>query len=476
MYTKLKVTRGPMKEKVFEFSEHDSFLVGRSESAACCIQDDKYVSRNHFLLEINPPVIWLRDLNSKNGTWVNDKKYDAKNQEVELFNGDVIRVGKTEISVEVNYSMVCQSCGSVSSKISKEEYLEKHQTFECRSCVDKARKEKEELEKAQIAEQHRKDEEARLKEEKERKEKEKQKKDVFSPEFIFEFLEKELFKKQGPVSIPKFPGYEVIRKIGEGGMGAIYLAKKTDTRENFAIKIIKPETRPTALEVERFIDRDMKIGNVLKHKYIVANYEADYVDGLYYIVMYFVDGSDVQKLMEQERQVDINTACSIIYKSLEALDYMHNNNIVHRDIKPPNILLTKEANEWIPKIADFGLAKNLIYSRSLTGKNDVAGSIPYMSPEQVYNFKEYKPVSDVFSMGATLYAMISGMFVRNYPPGLDPIAVNVDERFMVPVDSRIWSIPKELARVIDRAVAYHPGNRYNSAAAFRNELGKFLNL
>ncbi len=489
MKVELKVTNGAMKGKTFEFTEHDTFLFGRSQNAKCQLPDDNYVSRNHFLLEINPPKVWLRDLGSLNGTYVNNIKYggrevneapkpamndfsvfinknlvDRSNYETELFNDDHIKVGDTLISVIIESDVNCKKCGNIIDSADKEKYRIDQNNYLCEKC-----------EKQDIEQQADQTLNIKAKKKVDNKVQDENKKNREADKFVADFIMQLLgdVNVGKPKIIQTFPDYEVIKKLGEGGMGAVYMAKDIKNGNHVAIKIIKPDNKPNEKEISRF-KREGELNYSLKHRNIVSCYKTDFADGIYYIVMEFIDGIDIQTLLQQKGKIDIQTACKIIIDALDGMEYMHKNNVVHRDIKPPNILLLKDGTNWIPKIADFGLAKNLKSSSSITAKGDVAGSIPYLPPEQIFDFKNIKPVSDIFSIGATLYTMICGQLVHDYPREKDPFLINIQVP-SIPIEKRLPGIPIKIAQVINRSVAFNANERIQTAKQLQEELRKAIN-
>jgi len=158
-------------------------------------------------------------------------------------------------------------------------------------------------------------------------------------------------------------------------------------------------------------------------------------------------------------------------QSLEGLAYAHRHNIVHRDLKPHNLLLAGSDGRWTAKIGDLGMAKNFekagLSGRTLTGA--YAGTPQFMPREQVINFKYVKPVSDVWSLGATFYGMLTGQTPHDFPRGLDPIEVVLGGK-IIPIRQRDASLPKKLAEVIDRSLMVKPQERFQDASEFRRAL------
>ena len=162
-------------------------------------------------------------------------------------------------------------------------------------------------------------------------------------------------------------------------------------------------------------------------------------------------------------------------QSLKGLSYAHGKNIVHRDLKPSNILLEESEGNWVAKICVLGVGKNFqqagFSGMTLTGA--VAGTYPFMPREQVTNFKYFKPVGDVWGMGATFYNMLTGQFPRDFKRGKDPMEI-ILHGSVVNIRKRDPSIPKKVADVIDCALDDNIKNRYQTAGEFRKALERVL--
>jgi len=505
MKVELKIEKGPMKGKIFTFIEHDTFVFGRSPNTSCPLPDDDYISRNHFILEVNPPNVYIRDLGSLNGTIVNGKKIGGRNLydqrasdgerfsvlvnknnwnrdafEQELMHGDSVETGDTVFRINIIRDAKCYKCGKIID--SKIMHLYKiGDKYLCRECRELERLERERKIKAQqqrkpIINQNIKKTENKpnlyVKKQENKpiiRDFQQEKK---AADFIMKLLQNVVLKGQAQV-LPAFPGYEVKRKLGEGGMGAVFEAIEKKKGRKVAIKIIRPEQNAKDNDIKRFRDREMKISMNMKHDNIVSYIEGDFSDGIYYLVMEMVEGSDVQRLIDTYRRIDVKSAVSIIIDSLKGLEYIHKHKVVHRDIKPPNILLKKTDKGWIPKIADFGLSKNLKSSNSITKRGEVAGSIPFMPPDQLLNFKGVSFAADIFSMGATLYYMLTGRYSRNFPKNKDPLLAVLQEK-NIPIKQAMPNIPLKLADVIDKSLAELPEKRFKNAKEFRKSLEKAI--
>lgn len=497
MKVTVEITAGPMKGRRFVFEEHDTFVFGRSPEATCPLPEDNYISRNHFLLEVNPPHVVLRDLGSLNGTEVNDRRlggrasdeqritragdfsmalgrheWDRSDYEKVLHHGDVITAGDTVLRVNIEADAVCDRCGAVIPNAPAG-------TARCEGCL--AREAEEAREKA--AREAAADRAARLAAQQPAPPKPAAPKpapprrdparEQAAADHLMQLLRQALQAGQ-PARLPAFPGYEVLRKLGEGGMGAVFLARDTRDGRSVAIKIIRPDQNASDHDVRRFREREMPITLSMKHPNVVGCYAGDFADGVYYLVMEFVDGTDAARLAASAGgALDVRAGCALVAEALRGLEFIHGRHVVHRDLKPPNILLARNGPGWTPKIADFGLSKNLKNSASLTRQGDLAGSVPFMPPEQITAFKQSGFPADVYSMGATLYTLVTGAFVRDFPPGRDPLLAIIQGQ-PVPVEARRPELPRNVCRVVNRAVSQRPADRYPTAKAFREALQETL--
>lgn len=467
MEVELEVTEGVEKGKKFAFKEHDTFLVGRAPEAHFrFLEDDLYISRRHFLLEVNPPECYLQDLDSTNGTKVNGQKVTK----CQLKDGDSIEVGYTTLCVGVKEFIYCAQCGQEIAEGRKEgEVL-------CAACQ---KKQKEAQEKAEAAVKC-----AKCGRPVPADEVQKGKTPVCyrcvneeAEALIGKILGGIRLAEREPKAVegaPRIPGYEITKCLGRGGMGAVWLAKDEKNGELVAIKTVLPKAARDERSIKLF-QREMEVTAALKHPNIVRFIDRGFADAQFYFVMEYVEGIDAQQLLEQRGgQVDPREAIPIILQALDALEYAHKQNVVHRDIKPPNILLAKASNStWNAKVNDFGLAKNfqLAGLSGITLKGQFAGSAPYMPPEQITNYRDTKPISDIFSVGATLYHLLSGQFVYNIKRPREWF-LDILEDEPVPIRKRDSTMFKDLANVVDKAVSKKAGNRYQSAGQMKAALEK----
>src|SRR5438132_8957409 len=196
---------------------------------------------------------------------------------------------------------------------------------------------------------------------------------------------------------PHFPQLEILRLVGQGGMGAVYKARQPKLDRLIAVKILPPEVARDPAFAERFMREARSLAR-LNHPNIVTIYDFGEVEGLYYFSMEFVDGKNVRQLLEAN-ELPAALALKIVPQVCDALQYAHDEGIVHRDSKPDNILLDQRGRV---KIADFGLAKIVGLTPTyltLTGSHEVMGTLYYMAPEQVRRSHVVDHRADLYSFG-----------------------------------------------------------------------------
>ena len=430
MQVSLRVIAGPHTGRVFTFDQHDTFLIGRSESAQFCLPHDKYFSRHHCLLEIAPPQCFLRDLGSTNGTLVNGQKVDS----VYLKSGDKITGGETVIEVKVTSDVSPNPSPYPSPTPSII-------TIQCLNCGVLA-----------SAEASRPD--AKL-------------------SFVCDDCREKL--KQNPQPIPN---YQMIRILGQGGMGSVMLARSLKDGRAVAIKTLLPEVAVSEQSMKRFM-REIEVAASLQHPHIVSYIEHGTHNGMIYLVSEYVGGMDASKLAKHRGgKLHYMEVAKIIEQTLSALDFAHKLGFVHRDIKEQNILVDGAYPNYVSKLTDFGLAKSFKQTgmSGVTMVGDVAGTIAYMPPEQIRDFKEVQPPSDIYAMGMTAYTLLTGRHALDISPKAG-IAETVKAIFEKPIVSLIihnQEIPQQMSYVIERAMAKEPNQRWATCGEMREALLRAL--
>ncbi len=202
--------------------------------------------------------------------------------------------------------------------------------------------------------------------------------------------------------------YRIIRKIGEGGMGTVYLAEDIHMQQEVAIKLLHPALTKDPDIVERF-KTEAKAQYKLTHPYIVKLTRLVQFGEHYFIVMEYVEGMTLKEMLKKTGLLPEDRALPIFHKILRGLEYAHSQGIIHRDIKPGNIMIDKNGN---PKITDFGIAK-ILGDKGMTQTGTKLGTVYYMSPEQIKNPKGVDQRTDIYSLGVTLYEMLTGKLPYN---------------------------------------------------------------
>ena len=436
MQVNLKVTGGPSKGRIFSFTQHDSFLIGRSPDAHLHLPDDRYFSRHHCLLEMNPPHSFVRDLGSTNGTFLNGHRVN----DAFLKNGDRIQCGETILVVEVTTTE-----SNDLSETTQDAGIPARPILVMVECVNCGRREQAQ---ASAPDEH--------------------------LTFLCEDCRIEL--KRSPQAIP---GYDTIRVLGRGGMGCVMLGREQRTGRPVAIKTLLPEFAVSDKAMRRFM-REIDVAAALKHKNIVEFIDRGTHNGVVYLVSEFVDGADASKLAEEQGgRLSYEDGISIISQALDALSFAHEQGYIHRDFKDQNILVAGHSPNLVAKLTDFGLAKSFTHSgmSGVTMAGEMAGTLAYMPPEQLRNFRDVKPQSDIYAVGMTAYSLLTGCLALNLSKNgsVNDTIRAIFEQPPVPLRERAPHIPPAVCEIIDRALAKDPAQRWQTAGAMRNALLHSIN-
>lgn len=270
-----------------------------------------------------------------------------------------------------------------------------------------------------------------------------------------------------PIVGKEFSGCFVERKLGQGGMGAVYLARRADGEE-VVIKFLAAEQATNPTWRGRFI-REAEVMQSIDHPNVVSVYGIDGDCSQPHIVMEFVDGAALDARLEEEECIEPLEACRIAHDAALGLAEAHKAGIVHRDIKPANIILTRDGQV---RVLDFGLAKNVQVDDGLSLPGQVLGTPHYMAPEQ-WGDHAVDARCDVFSLGATLYHLVTGVVPF---PGKTPNAISakiLKGEFPRP-KTFVPDVPEDLELVIYRMMAVHRGYRYPSATRAAEDLARVL--
>ena len=261
--------------------------------------------------------------------------------------------------------------------------------------------------------------------------------------------------------------YLLLEKIGGGGMAVVYKAKCNLLNRFVAIKILRSEFTNDEEFVKRFKVEAQAVAS-LSHPNVVSIYDVGHQEDIHYIVMEYVDGMTLKEFINKHGAINWQDAVKITIQICSAIEHAHKNNIVHRDIKPHNILLTKEG---IAKVTDFGIAR-AVTSSTITMVGSTIGSVHYFSPEQARGgFIDEK--SDLYSLGIALYEMVTGKVPFD---GDTPVSVALKHIQEVPVEphKHVPSLPYGVNEIIMKAIQKEQNLRYQSATSMINDLNRVL--
>ncbi len=494
----LVATKGPLKGRVYRFDEHDTFIFGRAADCHARLpEDDRTASRHHFLLEVNPPHVRLRDLGSLNGTYVNELKCGgretgetpqeaaaARVSQCDLSGGDVIRVGESQFLVDVQVPLACFSCGTVlppreqpgasehditcvscgtvqvvsharrcvhCGRICDEESPnENPDTFLCESC----RRECAEDPLRVLSE--------------------------IAPQDLFPRVESVSRERDDPGSDLALPaaegfrnsvidGYEVLRRLGGSAHGAVYEARRTSDGRPVAIKVVLCRSTVSAPARAHFL-RELDPLRALQHPRCVELFDVGAIGstGFYFVSDFFPSGSLAILEANHGGRVPLEIAHPLLLAAAEGLAFIHERQIVHGDVKASNIMLTGDGSV---RIADCGLVRSFdragFSGMVATGENIVAW--PFVAREQITDYSHYLPATDVWCLAACFYAILSGHPPRHIEPKRDPIETILREPAIAL--RKAWpDAPRGLAEVLDRALSDSLRHRFPTATEFRTAL------
>ena len=313
-----------------------------------------------------------------------------------------------------------------------------------------------------------------------------------------------------PSELAEHPRYRIVELIGRGGMGDVYRAEHRLMSRSVALKVINQELVRNAQAVERF-RREVQAAARLTHPNIVTAHDAEQAGDVHYLVMEYVDGTDLSEVVKQQGPLDVSQACDYIAQAANGLQHAHEQGMVHRDVKPHNLMVTREGQV---KILDFGLAtlaRDPGYgiqdeetapasggrqspddpespaspdpardarspnpeSRHLTTAGTMMGTPDFISPEQAGDARSVDIRSDVYSLGCTLYYLLTGRPPFDEGSVMDRVKAHAESE-TTPIQSVRVDVPDELAEVIRRMMAKDPAERFQSPTEVADALAPFV--
>jgi eukaryotic-like serine/threonine-protein kinase len=508
MKVTLSVVKGPGQGRVMEFCEPRGFIVGRAHDADFQLApDDPYVSRRHVFLEICPPSCRLRDLGTAGEGATNPPHVNGETVgERELKDGDVIELGYTQLKVSITTQVSqrmckCPKCGQAIQLLEGEADPEL-----CLQCTEK----NELLAPPSIAKlevvcwkcpsnvTERANSDGRAEELRDVAiyacENHVPREDAFAGRMVKE--------------------YEILKCLGEGGMGEVYQVYHRPTARLLTLKQIKDMKND--LLVKRF-ERETRLLKRLRHRNIVRflGTSIDAKGAPFLVTEYVPDGDLDSHVLKAGGRLPVKSAVQIVIELLRGLEFLHAQSVIHRDIKPSNVLLRSSSRgaskshkdpaigniSLIPKLADFGLAKS--YERAggtrITKPGTAMGTLMFMPPEQVRDAGAVREPADLYAVGQTLYYLLTGRYSFDFPTPEDiqqylkknrvrwrnspealaammqlqrirhPLQIILTED-PIAIRKREASLPLKLAGVVDKAVRKDERQRYQTAVDFRHAL------
>ena len=479
----LTVEAGAAAGTVFDCPAHDSLLFGRHSHCGLRVVGDPLVSRHHFLLEMNPPAVRVRDLESLNGTWVNGVRYGGKappspgvktaaSSMVDLCDGDLVVVGGTQLRVRLQAAPVCAVCGAPAEPAPlldpMLEPLDVAPSVEpiplCAACRA------EQTDDFAVPQREARCDLCRCP------------LPVGDGETLCPACRGRtqawrgdtlmLLRRRSERGDDPLADYEIGRKLGEGGMGTVYLARRKADGVTTALKVVSSKVRASR-QARAAFQREIEVLRELRHPHIVGLLMHGAVGDVFYFVMEFCNGGDLADLAARRGgRLPWSAARPLLEACLAGLEYAHSRRIVHRDLKPKNLLLDDDGRGGSTvRIADFGLAKQMdLAGFSGMTSTGMAGGTPYFMPrEQLTHFKQVRPTGDVWSLAATFYFLLTGTTPLDFSKSKNPIAVLL-ESDPTPISSRLPELPPAIAALFDRALRMNPLERFPDAGAFRAAL------
>jgi serine/threonine-protein kinase len=498
----LTITAGPCAGQQFVFDERGVSILGRASDCHPRVRERerRRVSRHHCLLDVNPPDARVRDFGSLNGTFVNGQKIGQRPRgtrpeqadrdafpEHDLKEGDEIRLGDTVFRVSIFVPAQCAGCSIEIPEDDREAARRPDGSYQCANCRQPRRTGSVLAipAGAMVCVRCGKDVSAEMGGRR-------------GGEFVCAACKANPYRMMRDLlqlavsddpDLVAIKGYQVIRELGRGGMGAVYLARHEKAGNLVALKVLLPQVALNDRARRHFL-REIDFTRGLRHGNVVRLHDAGCSRGVFFLTLEYCDGDSVHQLMKQRGgPLPIAEAAAIILQVLDGLQYAHNAEVsvtlsdgsravaaglVHRDVKPQNVFLSGGKSP-VAKVGDYGLAKafDLAGLSGLSATGAAAGTPCFLPRQQVVDFKYARPEVDVWAAAASLYYMLTGRYPRDFPPGKDPWQVVLQDE-PVPIRRRERSIPQRLAEVIDVALREKPGIPFQTPAALKAALTRVL--
>jgi serine/threonine-protein kinase len=506
----LTVRQGNLPERRRSFVDRATCVVGRADDSNLRIPDDRdaaRVSRHHCVLEISPPSARVRDLGSLNGTYVNGEKIGQReskalpdgtvaSRERNLADGDEITLGGVRMHIGVFDPPRCARCAEVVPLEEEPGAAREPAAYVCQSCRTAAEARPIPIAAPVVIVPPRPAAPPRGRPGPathadcaacgERAGADRSDDGVCGrcqadPGRIMDALGRMAADGSGEHEL--FGGYRILRLLGRGGMGTVYLVHDVQTDMRCALKVMQPQVVVDRQATRRFL-REMSTIQAVRHRHLIRLHDQGQWHGIHFFVMDYCEGGDLHQLVRgRGGRLPADKAVAVTLQVLEGLEFAHRakvrtqapdggsvltRGLVHRDLSPGNIFFS---GDDVVRIGDFGLAKAFEAAgmSGLTVSGSAAGNASFLSRQQLLHFKRAQPEVDVWAAAACLYFMLTGSVPREFPAHHDPWKV-VLESPAVPIRTRAPAIPSWLAEAVDHALVEDPQIGFSTAADFARAL------
>jgi hypothetical protein len=450
----LKVVAGPLEGRAFVSERHDLLLFGRAEDCNARLpEDDTGVSRQHFLVEVNPPDVMVRDLGSKHGTVLNGRRLGgrkAKSEDIaaDLKDGDRIEAGHAAFVVQIEPP--CVECGKVIARDELDDNpvcaacrekgakkASKPPPLKCRACGNDVTAE------------------------------------VGARRGAYFCAACRAKAASTPGELARMAGaglseFEVVKPLGAGPWGEVYEAKRKKDGKRVALKLVVARTPVDASARDAFLKAAGEAKKI-EHDNIAAVYDVGSAGPVFYVASELAPKGTALDLLKRKGLLPAKDAGAIVLQALKGLEHAHQAGVVHGALKPSNVVLCEAGGKAVAKIADIGIGRALEaagLSGFLVSRTDAGAR--FLARERLLGLREVAPSADLWGAAAVLYHLMTKAYPHDETEERDWVEVLLRDE-PVPLAKRDASVPRKVAEAVDRAFTRE--GRYGSAAEMRGALG-----